>query len=41
LRGWVAQLRQPEIHVEPQVFALLALLVENGERLISRDEIIE
>jgi TolB-like protein len=29
------------IHVEPQVFALLALLVENGERLISRDEIIE
>jgi TolB-like protein len=29
------------IHVEPQVFALLALLVENSERLISRDEIIE
>jgi len=29
------------VHVEPQVFALLALLVENSERLISRDEIIE
>jgi TolB-like protein len=27
--------------VEPQVFALLALLVENRERLVSRDEIIE
>src|SRR5271155_2071893 len=27
--------------VEPQVFALLALLVENRERLISKDEIIE
>jgi TolB-like protein len=26
---------------EPQVFALLALLVENRERLVSRDEIIE
>lgn len=27
--------------IEPQVFALLALLVENRERLVSRDEIIE
>lgn len=27
--------------VEPQVFALLALLVENRERLVSKDEIIE
>ncbi|MBI5069468.1 MAG: winged helix-turn-helix domain-containing protein [Deltaproteobacteria bacterium] len=27
--------------VEPQVFALLALLVENRERLVSRDEILE
>ena len=27
--------------LEPQVFALLALLVENRERLLSRDEIIE
>lgn len=27
--------------VEPQVFALLALLVENRERLVPRDEIIE
>lgn len=27
--------------VEPQVFSLLALLVENRDRLISRDEIIE
>jgi TolB-like protein len=28
-------------HVEPQVFALLALLVENRERLVSTEEIIE
>jgi TolB-like protein len=28
-------------HVEPQVFALLALLVENRARLVSRDELIE
>ena len=28
-------------HLEPQVFALLALLVENRERLVSMDEIIE
>lgn len=27
--------------IEPQVFALLALLVENSERLVSKDEIIE
>jgi TolB-like protein len=27
--------------VEPQVFALLALLVENNERLVSKDEIVE
>ncbi len=27
--------------LEPQVFALLALLVENRERLVSRDEIFE
>jgi TolB-like protein len=27
--------------VEPQVFALLALLVENRERLVSKDEILE
>jgi TolB-like protein len=29
------------VPVEPQVFALLLLLVENRERLVSRDEIIE
>lgn len=28
-------------HVEPQVFALLVLLVENRERVVSKDEIIE
>jgi TolB-like protein len=27
--------------IEPQVFALLALLVANGERVVSKDEIIE
>src|ERR1700704_4297361 len=27
--------------MEPQVFALLALLIENRERLVSKDEIIE
>src|SRR5580704_15002437 len=27
--------------VEPQVFALLALLIDNRERLVSKDEIIE
>jgi TolB-like protein len=29
------------LHVEPQVFALLTLLVENRERLVSKDEIVE
>ncbi len=29
------------VRLEPQVFALLALLVQNGERLVSKDEIIE
>jgi TolB-like protein len=29
------------VPIEPQVFALLLLLVENRERLVSRDEIIE
>lgn len=29
------------VDVEPQVFALLALLIENAERLVSKDEIIE
>src|ERR1700675_1577360 len=28
-------------NLEPQVFALLALLVENRERLVSKDEIID
>src|SRR5687768_10832286 len=29
------------VSLEPQVFALIALLVENGERLVSKDEIVE
>lgn len=29
------------VDLEPQVFALLALLIENSERLVSKDEIIE
>src|ERR1700742_569266 len=29
------------LRLEPQVFALLALLVENYDRLVSKDEIIE
>ncbi|MDH5228225.1 MAG: winged helix-turn-helix domain-containing protein, partial [Gammaproteobacteria bacterium] len=29
------------IAVEPQVFALLTLLVENRERLVSREEILD
>src|SRR5262249_45460195 len=29
------------VALEPQVFALLVLLVENSERLVSKDEIIE
>ena len=33
--------RGKAVKVEPQVFGLLALLVSNGERLVSKDEIIE
>ena len=33
--------RGEEIAVEPQVFALLQLLIENCERVVSKDEIIE
>jgi TolB-like protein len=33
--------RGEAVPVEPQVFALLLLLVENRERLVSRDEVIE
>jgi TolB-like protein len=33
--------RGTAVALEPQVFALLALLVENRDRLVSRDEIIE
>jgi DNA-binding winged helix-turn-helix (wHTH) protein len=29
------------VSLEPQVFALLVLLVENGDRLVSKDEVIE
>ena len=29
------------VSLEPQVFALLALLVENRERLVSKDELVE
>ena len=29
------------IPVEPQVFSLLALIIENHERMVSRDEIVE
>ena len=29
------------VNLEPQVFALLALLVQNADRLVSKDEIIE
>src|SRR5687768_7246268 len=29
------------VSLEPQVFALLTLLVENSERLVSKDEIVE
>jgi len=37
------ELRKDEIVVslEPQVFALLLLLVENSERMVSRDEVVE
>ena len=42
LDGAKIELRQDgEVRpVEPQVFALLSLLVENRERLVSRDEIV-
>ena len=33
--------RGKAVSLEPQVFALLALLVENRERLVSKDEIVE
>ncbi|HEY2782810.1 MAG TPA: winged helix-turn-helix domain-containing protein [Steroidobacteraceae bacterium] len=33
--------RSKPVAVEPQVFGLLALLIENRERLVSKDEIIE
>ena len=29
------------VSIEPQVFALLALLVENSERMVSKDELVE
>jgi len=29
------------VHIEPQVFALLRLLIENRDRLVSKDEIID
>ena len=29
------------VSLEPQVFALLALLVQNAERMVSKDELIE
>ncbi len=32
---------QESIALEPQVFALLALLVENRERMVSKDELVE
>src|SRR5579883_3319358 len=35
------RLRNDPVRLEPQVFALLALLVENHDRLVSKDEIIE
>lgn len=38
-----AELRQDNlaIHLEPQVYALLALLIQNRARLVSKDEIID
>src|ERR1700756_2948820 len=33
--------RDEILSLEPQVFALLALLIENRDRLVSKDEIIE
>src|SRR6516164_7127749 len=35
------RIRGKALSLEPQVFALLALLVENRERLVSKDEIVE
>ena len=35
------RLRGLAVHIEPQVYALLALLVQNRDRLVSRDEIID
>jgi TolB-like protein len=35
------RVRGKALSLEPQVFALLALLVENRERLVSKDEIVE
>ena len=29
------------VSLQPQVFALIALLVENGERFVSKDELVE
>jgi len=39
-RGELRDADRP-VAVEPQVFALLALLIENRDRLVSRDELIE
>src|SRR5215471_16774927 len=35
------RVRGKPLSLEPQVFGLLALLVENRERLVSKDEIVE
>lgn len=35
------RLRDLPVHIEPQVYALLALLIQNRDRLVSRDEIID
>ncbi len=35
------RLRDLPVHSEPQVYALLALLIQNRDRLVSRDEIID
>ena len=35
------RLRGLIVHIEPQVYALLALLIQNRDRLVSRDEIID
>jgi TolB-like protein len=43
LDTWKVELRQGGnvVPLEPQVFALLLLLVENSERMVSKDEIVE